>query len=92
MRVNEFSVGYTLSDWLKAKIVVGERNRDAIKATTARLRFVEARGATKAAELLYSDTCVVNHRGDAVGECRLARPGSYAHYMERNPIASAPNS
>ena len=43
VRVNAVAPGYTLSDGLKAKIAKGERNPEAIQATTALRRFVEPR-------------------------------------------------
>ncbi|RUY95763.1 SDR family oxidoreductase, partial [Mesorhizobium sp. M7A.F.Ca.CA.001.12.2.1] len=55
VRVNAVAPGYTLSDGLKARIAKGERNPEAIQATTALRRFVEPRDVAEAALFLCSD-------------------------------------
>jgi NAD(P)-dependent dehydrogenase (short-subunit alcohol dehydrogenase family) len=55
VRVNAVAPGYTLSDGLKAKIAAGERNPDAILATTALRKFVQPRDVAEAALFLCSD-------------------------------------
>ncbi|RUX85740.1 SDR family oxidoreductase, partial [Mesorhizobium sp. M7D.F.Ca.US.004.01.2.1] len=52
VRVNAVAPGYTLSDGLKARIAKGERNPEAIQATTALRRFVEPRDVAEAALFL----------------------------------------
>ncbi len=55
VRVNAVAPGYTLSDGLKTRIAKGERNPEAIQATTALRRFVEPRDVAEAALFLCSD-------------------------------------
>ena len=78
--------GYTLSDGLKDKIAKGERNPDAIKATTALRRFVEPRDVAEAALFLCSE------RAGAITGVTLPIDAGwlvqapYAHYLRGNPI------
>ena len=55
VRVNAVAPGYTLSEGLEAKIAGGERDPEAIKATTALRRFVEPRDVAEAALFLCSE-------------------------------------
>jgi NAD(P)-dependent dehydrogenase (short-subunit alcohol dehydrogenase family) len=92
VRVNAVAPGYTLSDGLKAKIASGERNPDAIKATTALRRFVDPRDVAEAALFLCSD------RASSITGVTLAVDAGwlvqapYAHYLQGNPIRSAPGA
>ena len=55
IRVNAVAPGYTLSDGLKAKIAAGERDPEAITATTALRKFVQPSDVAEAALVLCSD-------------------------------------
>lgn len=86
VRVNAVAPGYTLSDGLKARIEKGERNPDAIKATTALRRFVEPRDVAEAAYFLCSDLA-----GSITGVTLPVDAGwlvqaPYAQYLQGNPI------
>ncbi len=86
IRVNAVAPGYTLSDGLKARIEKGERNPDAIKATTALRRFVEPRDVAEAAYFLCSDLA-----GSITGVTLPVDAGwlvqaPYAQYLQGNPI------
>jgi NAD(P)-dependent dehydrogenase (short-subunit alcohol dehydrogenase family) len=86
VRVNAVAPGYTLSDGLKAKIANGERNPEAIKATTALRRFVEPRDVAEAAWFLCSDLA-----GSITGVTLPIDAGwliqaPYAQYLQGNPI------
>jgi len=90
VRVNAVAPGYTLSDGLKDKIGRGERNPDAIKASTALRRFVEPRDVAEAALFLCSDRA-----GSITGVTLPVDAGwlvqaPYAHYLQGNPIRPAP--
>jgi NAD(P)-dependent dehydrogenase (short-subunit alcohol dehydrogenase family) len=92
VRVNAVAPGYTLSDGLKNKIAMGERNPDAIKATTALRRFVDPRDVAEAALFLCSDRA-----GSITGVTLPVDAGwlvqaPYAHYLRGNPIRPAPVS
>ncbi|MDE2334503.1 MAG: SDR family oxidoreductase [Rhodospirillales bacterium] len=86
VRVNAVAPGYTLSDGLKEKIAKGERNPEAIKASTALRRFVDPRDVAEAAMFLCSD------RASAVTGVTLPVDAGwlvqapYAHYLQGNPI------
>lgn len=89
VRVNALAPGYTLSDGLKEKIARGERNPDAITATTALRRFVEPREVAEAALFLCSDRA-----GSITGVTLPVDAGwlvqaPYAHYLQGNPIRSS---
>lgn len=89
VRVNAVAPGYTLSDGLKDKIARGERNPEAIKATTALRRFVEPRDVAEAALFLCSDRA-----GSITGVTLPVDAGwlvqaPYAHYLQGNPIRDA---
>lgn len=92
VRVNAVAPGYTQSDGLKDKIARGERNPDAIKATTALRRFVEPRDVAEAALFLCSDRA-----GSITGVTLPVDAGwlvqaPYAHYLQGNPIRPVPTS
>ena len=92
VRVNAVAPGYTLSDGLKDKIAKGERNPDAIKATTALRRFVDPRDVAEAALFLCSERA-----GSITGVTLPVDAGwlvqaPYAHYLQGNPIRPAPTS
>ncbi|QDC00836.1 SDR family oxidoreductase [Mesorhizobium sp. 8] len=89
VRVNAVAPGYTLSDGLKARIARGERNPEAIKATTALRRFVEPRDVAEAALFLCSEKA-----GSITGVTLPVDAGwlvqaPYAHYLQGNPIRPA---
>ncbi|MFI0849050.1 SDR family NAD(P)-dependent oxidoreductase [Mesorhizobium sp. IMUNJ 23232] len=86
VRVNAVAPGYTLSDGLKARIEKGERNPDAIKATTALKRFVEPRDVAEVALFLCSERA-----GSITGVTLPVDAGwlvqaPYAQYLQGNPI------
>ncbi|BCH31155.1 short-chain dehydrogenase [Mesorhizobium sp. L-8-10] len=90
VRVNAVAPGYTLSDGLKDKIARGERNPEAIKATTALRCFVEPRDVAEAALFLCSERA-----GSITGVTLPVDAGwlvqaPYAHYLQGNPIRPAP--
>ncbi|MCX7646834.1 MAG: SDR family oxidoreductase [Rhodobacteraceae bacterium] len=55
VRVNAVAPGYTLSDGLRARIAAGERDPEAILATTALRRFVQPADVAEAALFLCSE-------------------------------------
>jgi NAD(P)-dependent dehydrogenase (short-subunit alcohol dehydrogenase family) len=92
VRVNAVAPGYTLSDGLKAKIANGERDPDAIRATTALRRFVDPRDVAEAALFLCSERA-----GSITGVTLPVDAGwlvqaPYAQYLRGNPIRTAPGS
>lgn len=86
VRVNAVAPGYTMSDGLKAKIAAGERNPDAIKATTALRAFVEPEHVAEAVSFLCS------HRAATITGVTLPVDAGwlvqapYAAYLQGNPI------
>jgi NAD(P)-dependent dehydrogenase (short-subunit alcohol dehydrogenase family) len=89
VRVNAVAPGYTLSDGLKAKIASGERNPDAIKATTALRRFVDPRDVAEAALFLCSDRASSITGVTLPVDAGWLVQAPYAHYLQGNPIRSA---
>lgn len=92
IRVNAVAPGYTLSDGLKEKIARGERNPEAIKASTALRRFVEPNDVAEAALFLCSERA-----GSITGVTLPVDAGwlvqaPYAHYLQGNPIAARSDS
>ncbi|MGE3290898.1 MAG: SDR family NAD(P)-dependent oxidoreductase [Geminicoccaceae bacterium] len=89
VRVNAVAPGYTLSDGLKAKIARGERNPDAIKATTALRRFVEPRDVAEAALFLCSDRAAAITGVTLPIDAGWLVHAPYAQYLQGNPIRPA---
>lgn len=90
VRVNAVAPGYTLSDGLKAKIEKGERNPDAIKATTALKRFVEPNDVAEAALFLCSDRAASITGVTLPVDAGWLVQAPYAHYLQGNPIRQVP--
>jgi len=89
VRVNAVAPGYTLSDGLKARIAKGERNPDAIKATTALRRFVEPRDVAEAALFLCSDRAGAITGVTLPVDAGWLVQAPYAQYLQGNPIRDA---
>jgi NAD(P)-dependent dehydrogenase (short-subunit alcohol dehydrogenase family) len=89
VRVNAVAPGYTLSDGLKAKIAKGERNPDAIKATTALRRFVDPRDVAEAALFLCSDRAASITGVTLPVDAGWLVQAPYAQYLQGNPIHHA---
>lgn len=88
VRVNAVAPGYTLSDGLRDKIATGERNPDAIKATTALRRFVDPRDVAEAAFFLCSDLAGAITGVTLPVDAGWLVQAPYAHYLQGNPIRS----
>ena len=86
VRVNAVAPGYTLSDGLMARIAKGERNPDAIKATTALRKFVEPRDVAEAALFLCSDRSASITGVTLPVDAGWLVQAPYAHYLQGNPI------
>ena len=86
VRVNAVAPGYTLSDGLKAKIASGERNPDAIKATTALRRFVDPRDVAEAALFLCSERAASITGVTLPVDAGWLVQAPYAQYLQGNPI------
>lgn len=86
VRVNAVAPGYTLSDGLKAKIARGERNPDAIRATTALRRFVEPRDVAEAALFLCSERAASITGVTLPVDAGWLVQAPYAQYLQGNPI------
>lgn len=86
VRVNAVAPGYTLSDGLKARIAKGERNPDAIKATTALRRFVEPRDVAEAAFFLCSNLAASITGVTLPVDAGWLVQAPYAQYLQGNPI------
>lgn len=86
VRVNAVAPGYTLSDGLKAKIAKGERNPEAIQATTALRRFVEPRDVAEAALFLCSDRAGAITGVTLPVDAGWLVQAPYAQYLQGNPI------
>lgn len=89
IRVNAVAPGYTLSDGLKDKIARGERNPDAIKATTALRRFVEPSDVAEAAFFLCSDVAASITGVTLPVDAGWLVNAPYAQYLQGNPIKPA---
>lgn len=89
VRVNAVAPGYTLSDGLNDKIAKGERNPEAIKATTALRRFVEPRDVAEAAFFLCSDHAAAITGVTLPVDAGWLVQAPYAHYLQGNPIRMA---
>lgn len=90
VRANAVAPGYTLSDGLKAKIARGERNPDAIVATTALRRFVDPRDVAEAALFLCSDRAASITGVTLPVDAGWLVQAPYAQYLQGNPIHHAP--
>ncbi|UCI09623.1 SDR family NAD(P)-dependent oxidoreductase [Mesorhizobium sp. B1-1-8] len=90
VRVNAVAPGYTLSDGLKAKIAKGERNPEAIQATTALRRFVEPRDVAEAALFLCSDRAASITGVTLPIDAGWLVQAPYAQYLQGNPIRQTP--
>ena len=90
VRVNAVAPGYTLSDGLKAKIAKGERNPDAIRATTALRRFVDPRDVAEAALFLCSDRAASITGVTLPVDAGWLVQAPYAQYLQGNPIRPVP--
>ena len=86
VRVNAVAPGYTLSDGLKARIANGERDPDAIRATTALRRFVEPRDVAEAALFLCSERAASITGVTLPVDAGWLVQAPYAHYLQGNPI------
>jgi NAD(P)-dependent dehydrogenase (short-subunit alcohol dehydrogenase family) len=86
VRVNAVAPGYTLSDGLKAKIAKGERNPEAIQATTALRRFVEPRDVAEAALFLCSERAGAITGVTLPVDAGWLVQAPYAQYLQGNPI------
>lgn len=86
VRVNAVAPGYTLSDGLKARIARGERNPEAIKATTALRRFVEPEDVAEAAFFLCSDLAASITGVTLPVDAGWLVQAPYAQYLQGNPI------
>lgn len=89
VRVNAVAPGYTLSYGLKARIANGERNPDAIKATTALRRFVDPRDVAEAALFLCSERAAAITGVTLPVDAGWLVQAPYAHYLQGNPIRPA---
>lgn len=86
IRVNSIAPGYTLSDGLKAKISAGERNPDAIKASTALKRFVDPSDIANAALFLCSNKAAAITGVTLPVDAGWLVQAPYSHYLNGNPI------
>lgn len=87
IRVNAVAPGYTLSDGLKAKIAAGERNPDAIKATTALRAFVQPEDVAEAASFLCSERAGAITGVTLPVDAGWLVQAPYAAYLQGNPIS-----
>lgn len=86
IRVNAVAPGYTLSDGLKAKIAAGERNPEAIEATTALRKFVQPEDVAEAALFLCSDRAAAITGVTLPVDAGWLVQAPYAQYLRGNPI------
>ncbi|MFC0220050.1 SDR family NAD(P)-dependent oxidoreductase [Pseudochelatococcus lubricantis] len=86
IRVNAVAPGYTLSDGLKARIAAGERDPDAIRATTALRRFVAPEDVAEAALFLCSWRAASITGVTLPVDAGWLVQAPYAHYLRGNPI------
>ncbi len=90
VRVNAVAPGYTMSDGLKARIAAGERNPEAIKATTALRAFVEPEHVADAAAFLCSDRAASITGVTLPVDAGWLVQAPYASYLRGNPIRGLP--
>ena len=86
IRVNAVAPGYTLSDGLKAKIAAGERDPDAITASTALRKFVAPEDVAEAALFLCSSRAASITGVTLPVDAGWLVQAPYAHYLRGNPI------
>lgn len=89
IRVNALAPGYTLSDGLKAKIAAGERDPDAILATSALRKFVQPEDVAEAAYFLCSDLSASITGVTLPVDAGWLIQAPYAHYLRGNPIRNS---
>lgn len=89
IRVNAVAPGYTLSDGLKAKIAAGERDPDAILATSALRKFVAPEDVAEAALFLCSPRAASITGVTLPVDAGWLVQAPYAHYLRGNPIREA---
>ena len=83
---NAVAPGYTLSDGLKAKIAAGERDPDAITASTALRKFVAPEDVAEAALFLCSSRAASITGVTLPVDAGWLVQAPYAHYLRGNPI------
>ena len=88
VRVNAVAPGYTLSDGLRARIKAGERDPDAITASTALRKFVAPEDVAEAALFLCSDRAASITGVTLPVDAGWLIQAPYAHYLRGNPIRS----
>lgn len=86
VRVNAVAPGYTLSDGLKARIAAGERDPEAILATTALRRFVDPGDVAEAVLFLCSERAASITGVTLPVDAGWLVQAPYAHYLRGNPI------
>lgn len=86
VRVNAVAPGYTISGGLKAKIRAGERNPEAIKATTALRAFVQPEHVAAAAAFLCSDQAASITGVTLPVDAGWLVQAPYSSYLQGNPI------
>lgn len=86
VRVNAVAPGYTLSDGLKGKIAAGERNPQAILATTALRKFVQPEDVAEAALFLCSDRAASITGVTLAVDAGWLVQAPHAQYQLGNPI------
>lgn len=86
IRVNALAPGYTLSDGLKAMIAAGERNPEAILATTALRKFVLPEEVAEAALFLCSNRAASITGVTLPVDAGWLVQAPYAQYLRGNPI------
>lgn len=86
VRVNAVAPGYTMSDGLQDKIAAGDRDPDAIKATTALRRFILPEDIADAAEFLCSDKAAAITGVTLPVDAGWLVHAPYASYLQGNPI------
>lgn len=86
VRVNAVAPGYTMSDGLRAKIAAGERNPEAILASTALRAFVEPDDVAEAALFLCSERARAITGVTLPVDAGWLVEAPYAAYLRGNPI------
>lgn len=86
VRVNAVAPGYTHSDGLQAKIDAGERDVEAIKATTALRRVVQPDEVAAAVAFLCSDEAAAITGVTLPVDAGWLVQAPYASYLQGNPI------
>lgn len=86
VRVNAVAPGYTLSEGLRAKIAAGERDSEAILATSALRKFVAPEDVAEAALFLCSPRAASITGVTLPVDAGWLVQAPYAHYLRGNPI------